>query len=199
MSLIYRGNDNCLLKLIKENEYQKEKRYYVLQLPYCKPDDLPEDLKHLKKFCLPKELPKLVKVIHKMEHVGCISACDKEFIDSVKLGKLEILEEDTNMVKETRETGQLFYQSRINFRSVSTVLDLILRVHVSENLIMSESILPLDNQNSKLEGDIVPQSFTTNIDELNLLGESGDAGEIFACKNSASNSAGAFRVDQLNL
>lgn len=76
-----------------------------MHLPYCKPDDLPEEMRHSKRFCLPKELPKLVKVIHKMEHAVCGSVSDKEFLDSVKLAKLEILEEDSNMVKETRETG----------------------------------------------------------------------------------------------
>lgn len=76
-----------------------------MQLPYCKPEDLPEETRHLKKFSLPKELARLVKVIHKMEYVGCVCVSDKEFLDSVKLAKLEMLEEDENSSREARETG----------------------------------------------------------------------------------------------
>lgn len=107
MSTIYQ-NDSYLLRLIKENIGEKDKRYYVVHLPYCKLDDVPEETRHLKRFRLPKELPRLVKLIHGMERVfGCFpSVCDKAFLDSVKLAKLEILEEDANMLKEKLEIGQ---------------------------------------------------------------------------------------------
>ncbi|XP_076675303.1 uncharacterized protein LOC143372700 [Andrena cerasifolii] len=179
VSLIYQDNDNRLLSLVRENQSQKEKRYYAVHLPYCKPDDLPEEMRHSKRFCLPKELPKLVKVIHKMEHAVCGSVSDKEFLDSVKLAKLEILEEDSNMVKETRET---------------------------ENLLTSESVQSTDNRNHVPEGNVVSQSFATNIDELNLLGEGGggvgeggEGGEIFPYESPPSNCVNAFRLDQLPL
>ncbi|XP_076233101.1 uncharacterized protein LOC143178374 isoform X2 [Calliopsis andreniformis] len=172
VSIIYQGNDDFLFKLIRENRFEKEKRYYVVQLPYCKPDDLPEELRHFKKFSLPKELPKLVKAIHKIEQIGCISVCDKDFLDSVKLAKLEILEEDGNMVKETRET---------------------------ENLLTSENLQAVNNRNSMPKGSVTPQSFTTNIDELNLLGEPGEGGETFTYKNVRNNDTDAFCIDQLNL
>lgn len=77
-----------------------------MQLPYCKSDDIPEETRHLKRLCLPKELPKLVKIIHKMERVRCVSTVsDREFLDSVKLAKLEMLEEDGTVAKDERETG----------------------------------------------------------------------------------------------
>lgn len=105
VSFIYQNNNDHFLRLVKENQFHKGKKYYVVQLPYCTLNDVPKETRHLKKFCLPKELPKLVKVIHKMQNARRIFVSDKEFLDSVKLAKLEILGEDTNMTKETRETG----------------------------------------------------------------------------------------------
>lgn len=46
-------------------------------------------------------------------------------------------------------------------------------------------------------GVVVPQSFTTNIDELNLLGESGET-ESFVPNFAARNDC-EFRIDKLNL
>ncbi|XP_053987508.1 uncharacterized protein LOC128880941 [Hylaeus volcanicus] len=174
VSFIYRDNDNYFLRLVKENQFQKGKRYYIVQLPYCTQNDVPEETRHLKRFCLPKELPKLVKVIHKIKNSRRVTVCDKEFLDSVKLAKLEILGEDASMTKETRET---------------------------ENLLMSESEQISDTQNSVAtvsEGGVIPQSFATNIDELNLLGETGEGGESLIYKSPSSNDC-TFRVDELNL
>lgn len=96
---------------MKENQSEKEKRYYIVQLPYCKSDDVPEETRHLRRLSLPKELPKLVKIIHNVERVKCSSVSDQEFLDSVKLAKLEILKEDANIAKDERETGQFFIDS----------------------------------------------------------------------------------------
>ncbi|XP_043254469.1 uncharacterized protein LOC122398548 [Colletes gigas] len=173
VSLIYRDNDNHFLKLVKENQFQKGKRYYIVQLPYCTPNDVPEETRHLKRFCLPKELPKLVKVIHQIQSSRWVSACDREFLDSVKLAKLEILEEDGSAMKGTRET---------------------------ENLLTSGNDPMPDTRNSVstvLESSPIPQAFATNIDELNLLGENGDGGEAFVYSTPSSN--GNFCVRDLNL
>ena len=41
-----------------------------------------------------------------MERARCVSSVsDREFLDSVKLAKLEILKEDANVAKDERETG----------------------------------------------------------------------------------------------
>nr|XP_034194458.1 uncharacterized protein LOC117610776 isoform X3 [Osmia lignaria] len=106
---ICQKTDSYLLRLIKENIGEKDKRYYVVHLPYCKFDDVPEEMRHLKRFDLPKELPRLVKLIHGMERVfGCFpSVCDKDFLDSVKLAKLELLNEVASMSKEKPETENL--------------------------------------------------------------------------------------------
>ncbi|XP_076292829.1 uncharacterized protein LOC143215020 isoform X2 [Lasioglossum baleicum] len=173
VSFIYRDNDNHLLKLVKENQARKEKRYYIVQLPYCKPEDVPEETRHLRRFSLPKELPNLVKVIHKMERVGCIYVSDKEFLDSVKLAKLEMLGEDSNS-RDARET---------------------------ENLLRPESERAPDKQSPVLTkgNDVLSQTFATNIDELNLLGETEtDTEATFACRSSIGQTGG-FRIDELTL
>lgn len=111
LSTIYENTSNYLLRLVRERKFQIEKRCYIVQLPYCKSDDIPEETKHLKRLSLPKELPKLVKIIHATERVKCASsASDRKFLDSVKLAKLETLEEDVNSVKDGQETGQLNFQ-----------------------------------------------------------------------------------------
>ncbi|XP_017789358.1 PREDICTED: uncharacterized protein LOC108571752 isoform X5 [Habropoda laboriosa] len=166
VSTIYRNTDNYLLRLVKEqnNQEQKEKRYYIVQLPYCKSDDVPEETRHFKKLCLPKELPKLVNMIHKEERVKSVSSVsDKEFLDSVKLAKLEILEKDANVGKDERET---------------------------------ENLLTVEN---RADDNAMSQSFGTNIDELNLLGERSKEDEEVWTRKSSKNDISGFRIDELNL
>ncbi|XP_003394123.2 uncharacterized protein LOC126916829 isoform X1 [Bombus affinis] len=171
-SAIYRNTGNYLLRLVKENQSEKEKRYYIVQLPYCKSDDVPEETRHLRRLSLPKELPKLVKIIHKVERVKCSSVSDQEFLDSVKLAKLEILKEDANIAKDERET---------------------------ENLLTSERTETANNRTSTvLDNNAVSQSFATNIDELNLLGEGGE-GEEVCTRESSKDDTCSFRIDELNL
>ncbi|XP_033321808.1 uncharacterized protein LOC117217969 isoform X2 [Megalopta genalis] len=169
VSFIYKDNDNHLLQLVKENQARKKKRYYIVQLPYCKLEDVPEETRHLRRFSLPKELPNLVKEIHKMKCVGCVS--DKEFLDSVKLAKLEMLEEDSSSSRDARET---------------------------ENLLRPSS---LDNTSSVLTNgnDIVSQTFATDIGNLNLLGEAEADPEESFVRRSSTNHTGAFCVDELEL
>ncbi|KZC11530.1 PREDICTED: uncharacterized protein LOC107189611 [Dufourea novaeangliae] len=175
VSFIYRDNDNDLLKLVRENQCQRDKRYYIVQLPYCKPEDMPEETRHMTRFCLPKELPKLVKVIHKMERVGSISVSDKEFLDSVKLAKLEILEEDANSTREARETENLL---------------------TSESERMPEKHRPIS---IATKGNVVSQTFATNINELNLLGENEPDGDATFTAKSLLKNTGSFCIDELNL
>jgi len=46
------------------------------------------------------------------------------------------------------------------------------------------------------DGDVIPQSFTTNIDELNLLGENREE-EAFVYNRTGEDRE--FRIDNLNL
>jgi len=49
------------------------------------------------------------------------------------------------------------------------------------------------------DADILPQSFTTNIDELNLLGENRE-GEVFVYNRTGDRTGGCeFRIDNLSL
>lgn len=175
VSTVYQNTGNYLLRLVKETQSQKEKRCYIVQLPYCKSDDVPEETRHFKRLCLPKELTKLVKIIHKMERARCVSSVsDREFLDSVKLAKLEILKEDVNVAKDERET---------------------------ENLLSSENTEISNDRtfpSTMLNDDGVSRSFATNIDELNLLGESGESEEVRTRKSSKDDTC-AFRIDELNL
>lgn len=121
---MYENTSNYLLRLVRERKFQIEKRCYIVQLPYCKSDDIPEETKHLKRLSLPKELPKLVKIIHATERVKCASSVsDRKFLDSVKLAKLETLEEDVNSVKDGQETGQLdlLFNCLLNLNMISYI------------------------------------------------------------------------------
>ncbi|CAK9812967.1 hypothetical protein ANTQUA_LOCUS7476 [Anthophora quadrimaculata] len=177
VSTIYRNTDNYLLRLVKENnQEQKEKRFYIVQLPYCKSDDVPEETRHFKRLCLPKELPKLVKMIHRMERVKSVSSVsDKEFLDSVKLAKLEILEMEANVGKGERETENL-----LTVESRETPSNRIFPTTMSDD-------------------NAVSQSFGTNIDELDLLGEKNKEDEEVCTLKSSRNDTCAFRIDELNL
>ncbi|XP_076228523.1 uncharacterized protein LOC116432018 [Nomia melanderi] len=175
VSFIYCNKDNHLFKLLRENQATKEKRYFIVQLPYCKPEDVPEETRHLKKFSLPKELARLVKVIHKMEYVGCVCVSDKDFLDSVKLAKLEMLEEDESSSREARET---------------------------ENLLTSGPEKTSDNPSpaaSLGKGNVASEAFATNIDKLDLLGGTETDGEPAFPRDSSAKHADAFRVDELDL
>ncbi|XP_043791661.1 uncharacterized protein LOC122714412 isoform X1 [Apis laboriosa] len=171
LSTIYENTSNYLLRLVRERKFQIEKRCYIVQLPYCKSDDIPEETKHLKRFSLPKELPKLVKIIHATEHVKCASSVsDRKFLDSVKLAKLETLEEDVNNVKDGQETENLLETTEI-----------------SNNRTLAPAIL---NDNTM---------FVTNIDELNLLGENGEGEQEEHINKSLKDDTCVFRIDKLNL
>lgn len=49
-----------------------------------------------------------------------------------------------------------------------------------------------------LDDNAVSQSFATNIDELNLLGEGGE-GEEESTRESSKDDTCSFRIDELNL
>lgn len=49
-----------------------------------------------------------------------------------------------------------------------------------------------------LDDNAVSQSFATNIDELNLLGEGGE-GEEECTRESSKDDTCSFRIDELNL
>ncbi|XP_050464992.1 uncharacterized protein LOC126858564 [Cataglyphis hispanica] len=179
-TIVYQNVDNHLLRLLKENYPQRNKRYYVIHLPYCKPDHIPEEARFFKKFRLPENLTRLVKTIH---GIGCLqffAVSDRELLESIRCATMKIFEDEaSSMTKNIDETDGL-------------LSPIIIQETASHKIDRSNEVRKLDTP----DGDVIPQSFTTNIDELNLLGEVGEE-KIFDF-NSTRNDC-EFRIDKLNL
>ncbi|XP_017887333.1 uncharacterized protein LOC108629272 isoform X2 [Ceratina calcarata] len=169
-SSIYRNANSYLLRLMDASQ-SRTKRYYIVQLPYCKSDDVLEEANsNVTVICLPKELPKLIKLIHGHgEYV--FSASDKEFLDSLKTVKLEFFDEDPNVGKDERET---------------------------ENLLSSETteVSKDCNDDSRLISTNKSEKFTLNIHDLDLLGENTNSDQT-CTRNNLTNNGCAIRLDQL--
>ncbi|XP_029662622.1 uncharacterized protein LOC115235160 [Formica exsecta] len=179
-TIVYQNVDNHLLRLLKENYPQRNKRYYVIHLPYCKPDHIPEEARLFQKFRLPKNLTRLVKTIHGISCLQFLTASDRELLESIRCATMKIFEDEaSSMTKNTNETDGL-------------LSPIILQETASHKIDRSNEIHKLDTP----DGDVIPQSFTTNIDELNLLGEIGE--EKTFDFNSTRNDC-EFRIDKLNL
>ncbi|XP_076756004.1 uncharacterized protein LOC143426425 [Xylocopa sonorina] len=166
------STDSYLLRLIKENQSAMEKCYYIVQLPYCKADDVPEEIRHLKRLSLPKELSSLVRIIYKMTRVKYVSSVsDEEFLNSVKLAEDKIPCEGSNLVKDEGETATLLTSNNVAVPN-------------------SEMFWP--------ERDNVSQMVVTNINELNLLGKNAESKKVCIRESSRDDSC-AFNIDVLNL
>lgn len=109
---VYRNVDKHLLRLLKENYPQRNKRYYSLHLPYCETDDIPEEARLFRMFRVPRDLRKLVKTIH---GIGCLrfrSPRDNtgipEILYSIQLAADMLVKEQNASVakKKTEETGK---------------------------------------------------------------------------------------------
>ncbi|KAL6439571.1 hypothetical protein ACFW04_003990 [Cataglyphis niger] len=179
-TIVYQNVDNHLLRLLKENYPHRNKRYYVIYLPYCKPDHIPEEARFFKKFHLPENLTRLVKTIH---GIGCLqffAVSDRELLESIRCATMKIFEDEASSItKNIDETDGL-------------LSSIIIQETASHKIDRSNEVCKLDTP----DGDVIPQSFTTNIDELNLLGEV-DEEKIFDF-NSRRNDC-EFRIDKLNL
>lgn len=110
---VYRNVDKHLLRLLKENYPQRNKRYYALHLPYCDADDIPEEARLFRMFRVPRDLRKLVKTIH---GIGCLrfrSPRDNtgipEILYSIQLAADMLMKEQNATVakkRTTEETGK---------------------------------------------------------------------------------------------
>lgn len=89
--VIYRNMDSQALRLLKENYPRRNKRYFALQFPYCKSEDIPKEARQFKRFSMPEELDKLVRTIHEVEYIRFFGVSDKDFVDSVKLAKIQVV------------------------------------------------------------------------------------------------------------
>ncbi|XP_077274020.1 uncharacterized protein LOC143903878 [Temnothorax americanus] len=180
-TIIYRNVDNHLLRLLKENYPRRNKRYYAIHLPYCKSEHLPEEARLFRKFCIPKDLTKLVKTIHGIVCLRFFPSTDQELLESIKFATAKISEDETaNATKNTEETD-----------------DLLPPIVVRETANCDANRPPIEvRRPDTSDNDVIPQSFMTRIDELNLLGEIDE--EKSFVTNSARNDC-EFRIDKLNL
>lgn len=178
-TIIYRNVDNHLLQLLKENYPRRNKRYYAIHLPYCKSDHIPEEARLFKKFRIPEDLARLVKTIHGIACLRFLTVSDRELLESIRFATAKISEDETSsVIKNIEETDDL-------------LLPIVVQETANCNIEQSEISRP-DTPDS----NVIPQSFTTCIDELNLLGETEDE-KSFGI-NSTKNDC-EFRVDKLNL
>ncbi|EZA50051.1 hypothetical protein X777_11715 [Ooceraea biroi] len=180
-AIVYRNVDNHLLRLLKENYPQRNKRYYAVHLPYCKPDHIPEEARVFKKFRMPEDLMKLVRTIHGISCMQFLTASDRELLESIRYATTKIYEDGAGgATRNTEETDDLLPPAIVVQETTDHVVD-----------------GPVETRRPDTpDGDVIPRSFTTNIDELNLLGENRE-GEAFA-PNPTRND-GEFRIDNLNL
>lgn len=181
-TIIYQNVDNHLLRLLKENYPRRNKRYYAIYLPYCKADHIPEEARVFKKFRLPEDLTKLVKTIHGIGCLQFLTASDRDLLESIRCATIRIFEDKaSNTVKNIDETDGLLSPIIKNEKEIQEI-----------KIDRSNEVDSLDTLNN----DVIPQSFTTNIDELNLLGEVGEEKNFDF--NSMRNDC-EFRIDKLNL
>ncbi|XP_063983458.1 uncharacterized protein LOC135165771 [Diachasmimorpha longicaudata] len=180
--VIYRNVDNHALRLLKENYSHRNKRYIAIELPYCTPDDIPEEARLFKKFRLPENLDKLVKHLHNVEFTKC-TISSQPLIESINLAAIEISRERQESPKNIDETHGL-----LPIIDKSTI--------TSAEEVSREDLRCENSKYEVVEEEPVARSFRTRIDELNLLGEIEEPGEI---RYEPPSAPGEFRIDQLNL
>ncbi|XP_036142679.1 uncharacterized protein LOC105840082 isoform X2 [Monomorium pharaonis] len=180
-TIIYRNVDNHLLRLLKENYPRRNKRYYAVYLPYCKPDHIPEEARVFKKFRIPEDLTRLVKMIHGIACLRFFTSSNHELLESIRFATAKISEDEATsaIVKNTEETDDL-------------LPPIVVQETANCDADRSTEVRRPDSPDS----DVMLQSFTTRIDELNLLGEIDE--EKSFVNNSARNNC-EFRIDKLNL
>jgi len=106
-TIVYRNIDNHLLRLLKENYPRRNKRYYAIHLPYCKPDHIPEEARLFKKFRVPEDLTRLVKTIHGIVCLRFFASSDHELLESIRFATAKISEDEAaSATKNTKETGE---------------------------------------------------------------------------------------------
>ncbi|XP_033229384.1 uncharacterized protein LOC117180896 isoform X2 [Belonocnema kinseyi] len=179
--VIYRNMDKQALRLLKENYPQGDKNYFSLQFPYCELESVPQEARHFKRFFLPDDLEKLVKTIHNVESIEIFGVSSRNFIEAVKVAKIEAIRAEDKSSRSTDETENL-----LTPMSKEKIFDLDQEKETDEK------------EMDVSEGSISPKYFKTNIEELNLLGENGEGeGEILAF--IAQNDQSEFRVENLDL
>ncbi|XP_058807442.1 uncharacterized protein LOC131673451 [Phymastichus coffea] len=178
-SVVYRNMDTQALRLLKENYPRRNKRYYVVHFPYCKEEDIPREAQLFEQFMMPEELDKLVKTVHEVEYIRFFAASEKDLVDSIKLAKIHVIPKRKSSRKIVEHEDLLLPDLEEKDPSIE-----VIQLHEIET---KSSDASTNRKSSK--------SFRTNIEELNLLGESTES-EAFAFSPPAGSK---FRIDTLDL
>ncbi|XP_023247431.1 uncharacterized protein LOC106635760 isoform X2 [Copidosoma floridanum] len=180
--VVYRNMDSQALRLIKENYPHHNKKYYVIEFPYCDPNDVPKDARHFKRFSMPDDLRKLVRAIYDADFVPFCGVHPAEFENSVKWAQMT-LPIDVQKNFETTDIKEDYEYSKIKEKTVSSET-----IHKKEFEINYDDAAPDTTS---------PKRFRTNIEELNLLGENDSEASTTVFNPTISSSG--FRIDTLNL
>ncbi|KAK0179883.1 hypothetical protein PV327_005594 [Microctonus hyperodae] len=181
--VIYRNVDSHAMRLIKENYSQCNKKYVTVEFPYCKSHDVPEEACVFKRLRIPENLDKFVRYIHGIEYLRFLNVSSKELIDSINIASVEIARDRSGSPKNPKETDDLL---------PSNITPIMIKV-ADEKHCHTENSLENIPENSKN-----PRVFTTDIKELNLLGEDLVIDQE-GIKYISSVPDGEFRIDQLKL
>ncbi|KAL7303825.1 hypothetical protein TKK_0003949 [Trichogramma kaykai] len=179
--IMYRNLDKHVMALLKENFCRGNKKYYALQFPYCKPDDIPKEARHFKQFSMPEDLDKLVRTIHQNDYINYFRAWDRDFVDSIQIASMQM------------------YISERSTPSTEENDDFLLPNDKDKTVVEIKAVI--ETQGEKKSPPIIrsaPKMFKTDIEELNLLGESND-GDIETQSFNAQAGGSKFCIDTLNL
>ncbi|XP_046752763.1 uncharacterized protein LOC124416007 [Diprion similis] len=84
---IYRNLNQHAQRLIEEDYHRKEKRYFVIEFPYCKPDSIHLEAYSYKRFKMPKDLDDLVDEIHNATYSKLCPRDKGDFLKSLNMAK----------------------------------------------------------------------------------------------------------------
>ena len=106
--------DNHALRLLKENYCRRNKRYYVVQFPYCNDDDIPAEARLFRRFDMPQELDKLIRNIYGVDRVRFFGVNKRQFEESIESAINEIkgdkLKETTPNIID--QTGKIIFYTK---------------------------------------------------------------------------------------
>ncbi|XP_043274478.1 uncharacterized protein [Venturia canescens] len=180
---IYRNVDNHALRLLKENYPRRNKRYFVVQFPYCKRDDLPEEARLMRRFEMPGELEKFVRNIYAVDRIRLFGVSGVEFAEAIKVAMVQIPRDCSEKSTLCEEIGP---------QTEDTLSTVLLPSELPSKMLLE----PNKNEKIREKQSGEESYYVINIDELNLLGDKGESETLFY---TPPNTTDEFRIDQLNL
>lgn len=179
--------DNHALRLLKENYSLRNKRYVSIELPYCSSDEIPEEARLFKKLALPDNLDKLVRYLHDINFAPCFTGPSQFLIESIDAATMDICRERQESAKNIDETdGLLLVSHKTRAPSVAQEVS-----HEDPK----PKDLKQENFSEHLDEKPAVRYYKTDIQSLNLLGDSEEPEEI----KYRTPVDGGFCIDDLDL